>query len=91
MIDLQLEKKFELRLLDRFSQIALELGAFSNGLLHAVIKKAQAVAPLVLGLIHRDIGLFKQLVKFGLIFAKQRDANAARTVMGVRLELKGFV
>ena len=91
LIDLQLEIKFELRFLDRFSQVTLELGAFSNGLLHAVIKKAQPIATLVLGLIHRDVGLFEQFVKFGLVFAKQSDANAARTVMRMRLELKRFV
>ena len=91
LINLQLKIEFELRFLDRLSQIALELGPFSNGLLHAVIKKAQPIATLVLGLIHRDVGLFEQFVKFGLVFAKQSDANAARTVMRMRLELKRFV
>ena len=91
LIDLQLKIEFELRFLDCFSQIALELSPFSDRLLHAVIKKAQPVTTLVFGLIHRDIGLFEQLIKFGLIFAKQGNSDAARTVVRVRLELKGFV
>ena len=91
LINLQLEIEFKLRFLDRFSQIALKLSSFSDRLLHAVIKKTQPIATLVLGLIHRDVGLFEQFIKFGLIFAKQGDADAARTVMRVGLELKGFV
>ena len=91
LINLQLKIEFKLRFLDRFSQIALELSPLSNRLLHAVIKKAQPIATLVLGLIHRDIGLFEKFVKFGLIFAKQGNADAARTVMRVGLELEGFV
>ena len=69
--------------LDCFPEFSFGLSPRLNNEFHGGIEKFQAVSSVVLGLVHRDIGLFQKLLEFGLAFPKNRDPHAGATVMDV--------
>ena len=66
----------ELLLLDRRAQVAFNFHPLQRCTLQFGGKELEVAPPLGLGVIHRDIGLFQQVIAFGRIGRIEAHANA---------------
>ena len=88
---LQLVVEHELVSCQRLAQVRFHGHAFRDDGLHLRVKKAQCIAPGLLGLIHGDVGLFQQLLFAFRVIAEQGGADAGGIVVFVCAKLVGLV
>ncbi len=87
-IHLRLVVHLELLLAQPHAQIGADGSAGAHRGLHGGVEKTDGVAPLRLGLIHCQVGLFEQFTDLALQAVENRHANAWRGKVLVARELK---
>ncbi len=63
---------------ERLAQAVFKLDALDHVGVHGRAEKLEAAAPVLLGVVHRNIGVVQQGVDFGAIVRAQRDADRGR-------------
>ena len=77
-VDLGLVVQTQLTALDSAPQSALQHHLLAHLVVQVLGEVAEAVAPRVLGAVHRRVGVLDQVVRAGAIARKQADADAGR-------------
>jgi hypothetical protein len=88
-IDLGLVANHELVALDRAAQLALEHETFDRGRIHLRRIEREGIAAVLLGVVHRRVGIADQIDDVLRVARTERDADARRQENLLLIELKG--